>query len=198
MATGPSGNEPFDPITPAEAKGWRGRRVRPLLLSGVAVIALAGGAGVGFAATGSSAASASLTSSSSATSASPAASASASPSASAQAHRKLAHRRFAGIIGGRILHGQVVVPKSGGGYQTVDVQRGQVTAVSSTSITVKSADGYSATYVVSGSTTVDAQSRGIGSVKVGDRVVLEATLSGGTATASHILDRTELRASRKA
>jgi len=90
----------------------------------------------------------------------------------------------------------VVVPKSGGGYQTVDVQRGQVTAVSSTSITVKSADGYSATYGVSSSTTVDAQSSGIGSVKVGDRVVLEATLSGGTATASHILDRTELKASR--
>ena len=193
MTTGPSGNEPFDPITPVEAKGRRGRRVRPLLLSGVAVIALAGGAGVGLAATGSSGASASLTST---TSASPSASASASPAASARAHRKLAHRRFAGIIGGRILHGQVVVPKSGGGYQTVDVQRGQVTAVSSTSITVKSADGYSATYGVSSSTTVDAQSSGIGSVKVGDRVVLEATLSGGTATASHILDRTELKASR--
>jgi hypothetical protein len=194
MTTGPSGNEPFDPITPVEAKGRRGRRVRPLLLSGVAVIALAGGAGAGAAATGSSGASASLASST--TSASPSASASASPAASARAHRKLAHRRFAGVLGGRILHGQVVVPKSGGGYQTVDVQRGQVTAVSSTSITVKSADGYSATYGVSSSTTVDAQSSGIGSVKVGDRVVLEATLSGGTATASHILDRTELKASR--
>jgi len=37
-----------------------------------------------------------------------------------------------GSVGGLFgaLHGQIVVPKAGGGYQTVDIQRGQVTAVS--------------------------------------------------------------------
>lgn len=90
------------------------------------------------------------------------------------------------------MHGQFVVPKSGGGYQTVDVQRGKVTAVSSTSVTVKSSDGFSATYAVSGSTIVDAQRDGIGSVKDGNQVYVTATVSGSTATATSISDLTLL------
>ena len=42
---------------------------------------------------------------------------------------------FGGPFGA--VHGQFVVPRSGGGYQTIDTQRGSVTAVSPTSITVK-------------------------------------------------------------
>ena len=37
---------------------------------------------------------------------------------------------------GGALHGEFVVPKDGGGYQTVATQRGEVTAVSKDSITV--------------------------------------------------------------
>ncbi len=96
-----------------------------------------------------------------------------------------------GFGAGPVLHGEYVTDKPGGGYQTVDVQQGQVTAVSSTSITVKSQDGFTKSYVVSGSTLVDAQRDGIGSVKVGDTVTVRATVSGGTATASDIADRTE-------
>jgi len=33
-----------------------------------------------------------------------------------------------GPAGGGVVHGQLTVPKSGGGYQTVDVQRGTVVA----------------------------------------------------------------------
>jgi hypothetical protein len=85
------------------------------------------------------------------------------------------------------------VPKSGGGYQTIDTQRGSVTAVSGTSITVKSADGFTKTYQVTSSTNVDAERNGIGSVKTGHKVAVTAMASGGTAssgtaTAVSILD----------
>ena len=99
---------------------------------------------------------------------------------------------FGGLFGA--VHGQFVVPKSGGGFQTVDTQRGSVTAVSATSITVKSADGFTKTYQVMSSTNVDAQRNGIGSVKTGHQVVVMATDSGGTATAVSILDFTLLPA----
>ena len=50
------------------------------------------------------------------------------------------------------LHGTFVVPKEGGGYQTMQMQHGIVTAVSATSISVKSEDGFTATYVVNADT----------------------------------------------
>ena len=86
------------------------------------------------------------------------------------------------------VHGQFVVPKSGGGYQTIDTQRGSVTAVSATSITVKSADGFSKTYQVVSSTDVDGKQNGISPVKTGHQVTVTATVSGSTATAASILD----------
>jgi len=91
-----------------------------------------------------------------------------------------------GVFGA--IHGQFVVPKSGGGFQTIDTQRGSVTAVSATSITVKSADGFVKTYQVTGSTNVDARRNGISSVKNGHQVVVMATVSGSTASAVSILD----------
>jgi hypothetical protein len=101
---------------------------------------------------------------------------------------------FGGL--GGVIHGQVTGPKPGGGYQTVDVQRGTVTAVSSSSLTVKSADGFSATYAVSSSTEVNAQAAGIATVKTGDTVEVTATVSGGTATAASIIDATSIGSSR--
>ena len=86
------------------------------------------------------------------------------------------------------MHGTVVVPKSGGGYQTVAFQNGKVTAVSSTSITLRSADGYSHTYQVTSSTMVNAQRDGIGSIKNGNQVMVDATVSGSTTTAVRIVD----------
>jgi len=86
------------------------------------------------------------------------------------------------------VHGTVVVPKSGGGYQTVAFQNGKVTAVSGTSITLHSADGYSHSYRVTSSTLVNAQRDGIGSIKAGNQVIVTATVSGSTATATRIID----------
>jgi hypothetical protein len=99
-----------------------------------------------------------------------------------------------GLGVGPALHGEFVVAKPGGGYQTIDTQQGDVTAVSNSSITVKSADGFTRTYSVTDKTLVDAQRNGIGSVKVGDQVTISATVDGGTATATDIVDRSQVRA----
>ena len=153
---------------------------RPLILAGVAVVALLGGAGVAMAATSGSPAS------------SPAGGTAATPSPSARPAFPHQGRPggfgfgFGGPFGA--VHGQFVVPKSGGGYQTIDTQRGAVTAVSATSITVKSADGFVKTYQVVSSTNVDAKRDGISTVKTGHQVAVTATVSGSTATAASILD----------
>ena len=101
-----------------------------------------------------------------------------------------------GMLGGGLfgaVHGTVVLPKPGGGYQTVAFQNGKVTAVSSTSITLRSADGYSHTYPVTSSTNVNAQRDGIASIKVGNQVVVAATVSGSTTTVIRIIDVTQLQ-----
>jgi hypothetical protein len=92
-----------------------------------------------------------------------------------------------------IVHGQAVVAKHGGGYQTIDYQRGAVTAVSMGSITVKSSDGFTHTYAVTGSTIVGGQRGGIGSVATGHEASVIATVSGKTATAVKIIDWTALQ-----
>ncbi len=76
------------------------------------------------------------------------------------------------------------------GTEVVDLQRGQVTAVSPTSITVKSADGFTGTYVVDSTTKVSktGQQSAIGNVANGDNVVIDAIHSGNTDTAKHIGD----------
>jgi hypothetical protein len=157
---------------------------KPLILAGVAVAALVTGAGVAMAATSGSPASGAAAASPGGLAATP------SPSARpAFPHHGRPGGGFFGLGGPfGAVHGQFVVPKSGGGYQTIDTQRGSVTAVSTNSITVKSADGFTKTYQVSSSTNVDAQRDGIGSVKTGHQVAVTATDSGGTAAAVSILD----------
>lgn len=90
-----------------------------------------------------------------------------------------------GMMGPRgALHGELVVPqRDGTGTQTVVVQSGTVTAVSATSLSVKSSDGFTATYVITSSTRVAAGSGGITSLQKGDQVHVAATKGGSTSTA---------------
>jgi hypothetical protein len=99
--------------------------------------------------------------------------------------------------GGGVVHGEFVVPKAGGGYQTIATQRGTVTAVNARSISVRSSDGYTATYVVSADTLVNAARDGIGSIKVDTTVHVMATRSGSTRTAVGIVDVSTLRATHE-
>ena len=75
------------------------------------------------------------------------------------------------------LHGEMVVPDGSGSYTTVAMQRGSVTAVNSSSLTVKSSDGFAATYRVDGTTNVMGSMMGGASVtdlSTGDNVVVMA------------------------
>lgn len=79
------------------------------------------------------------------------------------------------------LHGEFVVPDGAGGYTTVTTQTGTVTAISPTSISVRSVDGFSQTYVI----PTTAGNAGV-PFSVNDQVVVRATRSGQTQTITNI------------
>ena len=91
----------------------------------------------------------------------------------------------------RALHGEVTL--GGKKHRVLDFQRGIVSSVSATSITVRSADDFSATYVVDTRTKVRQakEKAAIGDVKTGDKVRVVASKDGSTLTAKRIADRTK-------
>ena len=72
-----------------------------------------------------------------------------------------------GFLSGTVLHGEVTA-SANGSVQALVFQRGEVTAVSATSITLKSSDGFTGTYGLTAATS----SKGAGSVKGGQAFVL--------------------------
>ena len=90
------------------------------------------------------------------------------------------------------IHGEFVTPDGSGGYRTVATQVGDVTSVSSDSITVKSADNFSRTYSVDQNTVVNSGRDGIANVKNGDKVAVNAVANDGKAAARSIQDMTTL------
>jgi hypothetical protein len=87
------------------------------------------------------------------------------------------------------IHGTFVTPdKAGTGYQTIDTQKGSVTDVGPTSITVKSKDGFTKTYVVTSTTDVNGKAGDIATVKTGDDVAILGIESGSDVNAQQIFD----------
>jgi hypothetical protein len=84
-------------------------------------------------------------------------------------------------VGATSLHGEFVLPDGKGGYATELTQTGTVTAISPTSISVRSVDGYSQTYVIP--PTAGAAGAPFA---VNDQVVVRATRTGQTATVTNI------------
>jgi hypothetical protein len=85
-------------------------------------------------------------------------------------------------VGSTSLHGEFVEADGAGGYTTELTQTGAVTAISPTSITVRSEDGYSQTYVIPST----AGNAGAPPFAVADQVVVRATRTGQTATVTNI------------
>jgi hypothetical protein len=195
LSTEPIGRAPA--VTAGLYGGWRPRSRRPVVLAGVAVVALLAGASAALEVTSSTPASHAV--------APRVAAAANGPSSRQVIHRAAlpGARRFGlgrpAIAGGllRALHGEFVVARPGGGYQTVAIQNGEVTAVSGTSIKLRSADGYTRSYVVTKATMVNARRSGISSVRPGNEVIVIATVSGGRATAVRMADLTLLQRSRQ-
>ena len=84
--------------------------------------------------------------------------------------------------GGPLLHSEGVAEDADGNFITVRMQQGEVTAVSATSLTVESADGYTSTYVIEDQTRLEREGDE-GAPEVGDLVHVHATIEGSTATA---------------
>ena len=82
----------------------------------------------------------------------------------------------------RTLHGQNVVSDGEGGFSTELTQTGDVTAASDTSVTVRSQDGFSQTYVVGAGTRKPPQP-----LQNGEQVSVRATESNGAATATAVM-----------
>jgi hypothetical protein len=86
-----------------------------------------------------------------------------------------------GEIGPPPLHGEFVVADGSGGYTTELTQTGTVTAISPTSITVRSEDGFTQAYVIP-NTAGNAGAP----FAVDDQVVVRATRNGQMATVTNI------------
>lgn len=96
--------------------------------------------------------------------------------------RRLAIRRLA--LRGHVEHGEVTVSTKDGD-KTIDIQRGTVTAITGTTVTVKSTDGFTLTWtfgspiqVIEHRTTVQPSA-----VAVGQVVGIAGTRDGGVVTA---------------
>jgi hypothetical protein len=79
------------------------------------------------------------------------------------------------------LHGEYVVADGTGGFNTMISQTGRITAISPTSITARSDDGFVQTYVI-----VAANPAAKPPFSVGDQVTIDATRTGQTATVTGI------------
>jgi hypothetical protein len=98
------------------------------------------------------------------------------------------HGRRGGLLA-RIEHGEATVTTDQGD-RVIDLQRGIVNSANSGQLTVRSADGFTATYVVDNSTKIrkDRKASDISQVVANDRVLVLATKAGGTITATGIRD----------
>jgi len=91
---------------------------------------------------------------------------------------------------GPALHGEITVPKEGGGYEVLHIQRGVVRNVDASSLTVRSSDGFTETYAIGPHTIIDRDRHDIGDVKVGHRVALTGVDVNGTLTVRSLVDGT--------
>jgi hypothetical protein len=98
-----------------------------------------------------------------------------------------------GPFGGGGLHGEITTKKQGGGYQTLAMQAGEVTSVSSSSIALRSEDGFDRTYSVDAKTRVRAGTNGISDVNKGDNVRVLAVVEGNRARALQVVDLSNLK-----
>jgi hypothetical protein len=143
----------------------RRRGLRPLALAAVAVVALGAGAGVALAITTDLD-----------NSASPATTPSGQPSVAAPG----------GSSGSGAVPGGGSVPGGGGPVGQAFIA-GPVTAVGSTSITI-GGPGQSMTAAITAATKITGEVASIGSVKVGDDVSAQITVTNGRATVTAIQD----------
>src|SRR6266487_4495411 len=97
---------------------------------------------------------------------------------------------FGAGMGRDLLHGEFVVKDQNGKTTTMVEQHGTVTAVSASSVSLKSSDGFTGTYAVNNDTKVRVGGgpAAISGVKTGNEAWVVAT-KGGTSTATILVVR---------
>lgn len=93
--------------------------------------------------------------------------------------------------GEKMLHGEVVVAKPGGGTETLLVQYGTISAKSTGSVTVHSSDGFTQVWSLGSGTTyrTGPRSGSAADLAVGDTVGVVGTKAGSGGAARTIMDR---------
>ncbi|HEY2887292.1 MAG TPA: DUF5666 domain-containing protein [Candidatus Limnocylindrales bacterium] len=93
--------------------------------------------------------------------------------------------RLGGKLLNRVVRGDLTVRAKGGTFVQVHYERGKVSAVSATSITITGPDGKGATFAVTATTKVRSQGKleAIGDLSVGQNAMVFGTVSGSTYTA---------------
>jgi hypothetical protein len=149
-------------------------KVTKIIVAGVSTVALAGGIGAGLAYADPT------------PTPSPSPTASASPSASPTTKANPKERKERKGLMAKALHGEVTL--AGKKHRVVVFQRGPLEKISDTSITVKSKDGFTASYALTSETKVRKKKDdlALGDLKVGDRVRVVATKDGSTVTADRV------------
>jgi hypothetical protein len=164
-----------DPAAAAPKKGWSGKKTA--IAAGIAVVIAAGGGAAIWAGTSSA--------DNSAQQGGPGGFG--GPGGTGGPGGQFRGQGAGGNFGGGMaalrdaLHGDFVVAGQNGGYTTERLQTGDVTALSATSVTLTSKDGYKQTYTLDGST------QKTGDVKQGDtNITVVAKVDGQTATATSL------------
>jgi hypothetical protein len=109
----------------------------------------------------------------------------AAPSPSASAAPQKEHRRaIRRYLRKNTLHGEVTV-QGKDGVRTIVVQRGTVTAVTSTSVSVKSTDGFAATWTFGDKLKLVQDKKAVppSALKAGETIGVAGTKDGSTDTA---------------
>lgn len=88
-------------------------------------------------------------------------------------------------MGVRGVHGEATVKKKDGGFRLVTWQRGQITGISGSNLTVRSADGASWTWTTNGNTKVreEGEKSTLSALANGDQIAVFGERSGNTRTA---------------
>lgn len=116
--------------------------------------------------------------------------ASPSPSPMQRFGERLRGLPLLGGPGGKVLHSEATVQKANGTTAVVVSQSGDITNVTTSTITVKSSDGYQATYAIDKNTRISLNGTDgtASSLKSGDSVRVVGTKSGTTTHAEAVMD----------
>ena len=92
--------------------------------------------------------------------------------------------------GGKVLHGEATVQKPGGGTSVVRFQNGVISSISGSTMTVKSTDGYTATYTVDKTSriTLNGADGTLSKLSKNDQVRVLAVQTGSSNVAKMVLD----------